>query len=83
MAVALTTHDNPYSPFSQWEQWMSYDEDAGHNTLQKIGRLAGNTIDQDEEEIQDYLTLQAYLFIIEHDLTGLYYVVQGPDSDMA
>lgn len=28
----VTTIDNPYSPFTQWEDWYAYDTQYNHNT---------------------------------------------------
>ncbi len=32
MAVRLTTVDNPYDPFTQWDEWYAYDEGKGYAT---------------------------------------------------
>ncbi|MFU8786358.1 MAG: hypothetical protein ACNA7U_03845 [Candidatus Izemoplasmataceae bacterium] len=36
-AIRVTTIDNPYDPFTHWEQWWLFDINAGYNTC---GRLA-------------------------------------------
>jgi len=35
--IRVTTTDNPYDPFTHWEQWLLFDANAGYNTC---GRLA-------------------------------------------
>ncbi len=36
----LTTVDNPFDPFTQFEEWMSYDSRMGYNTLAFLDRVA-------------------------------------------
>jgi hypothetical protein len=48
----LTTFDNPYDPFTQFEEWMQYDERAGYHTmsyLDRIAKLSNDTSDADQE----------------------------------
>jgi hypothetical protein len=35
----LTTKDNPYNPFTQFDQWRTWDQAAGYNTLSYLGRV--------------------------------------------
>jgi len=49
----LTTIDNPYNPFTQFNQWLDYDSTKGYNTcglLSRIARTSPNlsTVDQAE-----------------------------------
>lgn len=36
----LTTFDNPYSPYEQFEEWYRYDTDHGYNSSGLLMRLA-------------------------------------------
>lgn len=38
--IRITTVDNPYNPFTHWDQWLLFDTNAGYNTC---GRLAKAT----------------------------------------
>lgn len=38
--VMLTTKDNPYDPFTQFDEWYLYDELNGHHTCGLIDRLS-------------------------------------------
>ena len=40
MSIALTTSDNPYSPFTEWDQWYQYDEVHGYHTCSLLARVA-------------------------------------------
>lgn len=35
----LTTVDNPYDPTTQFDQWNTWDQSAGYNTLSYLGRV--------------------------------------------
>ena len=37
--VMLTTIDNPWNPFTHWEEWLSYDESSGYQTSGLLARL--------------------------------------------
>ena len=36
----LTTIDNPYNPFTQYEEWYAYDRYLGHYTPEYLARVA-------------------------------------------
>lgn len=38
-ALWLTTADNPYCPFEQFDQWYQYDTTHGYNTCGLVARL--------------------------------------------
>jgi len=40
MITYITTKDNPWNPFDNWEEWLRYDIEKGYNTCEKIDRLA-------------------------------------------
>lgn len=46
-AFMLTTADNPFDPFTQFEKWFRYDHAMGYFTCEKIAQLAP----QDEENL--------------------------------
>ena len=35
----LTTSDNPWDPFTNFDEWNQYDTECGYNTWQRIERL--------------------------------------------
>jgi hypothetical protein len=35
----LTTKDNPYNPWSQFDQWYTWDLTRGYDTLAYLGRI--------------------------------------------
>ena len=38
--VALTTNDNPYDPFDNFDKWFMYDNDKGYNSCAYLARVA-------------------------------------------
>lgn len=36
----LTTIDNPYNPFTQYDEWYNYDRYLGHHTPEYLARVA-------------------------------------------
>ena len=52
----LTTIDNPFDPFTQFDSWFQFDEEKGYHTCQflaKIARTSSNMSDLDyEREIE-------------------------------
>lgn len=38
----LTTNDNPWNPFTNFDEWIRYDCDCGYNTWQRIEKLMPN-----------------------------------------
>ena len=49
----LTTVDNPYDPFTQFENWLAFDEQNGYNTNGLLARLAltSNELSDKENEM--------------------------------
>lgn len=56
MASMLTTIDNPFDPFTEFDSWFQFDEEKGHHTCQfldKIARTSSDMSDSDyEKEIE-------------------------------
>lgn len=43
--VMLTTIDNPYDPFTQFDEWNAYDESKGYYTCSYLARFAYTSSD--------------------------------------
>lgn len=53
MASMLTTIDNPFNPFTQYDEWFQFDEEKGYHTAQflaKIAKTSSNMSDADYEK---------------------------------
>lgn len=38
--LMLTTVDNPYNPFTEYDKWFAFDESKGYNSCDLLGRVA-------------------------------------------
>lgn len=69
--VMLTTFDNPYDPFDDFNQWFMFDIEMGYYTCSKLARIARFSeefsVIEDKEE-----TERAIDEIINHDFLNIY-----------
>lgn len=69
--VALTTFDNPYNPFTQFQKWFLFDTEKGHNSCAYLARIARTsdefTKEENEKEIE-----RAIDEIIQYDFMNKY-----------
>lgn len=68
---ALTTIDNPFNPFTQFDQWYRFDSDKGYNSSQYLDRIA-RTSDQLSEAENDAEIERAIDEIIKYDVLNVY-----------
>lgn len=76
---ALTTVDNPFDPFDQFDSWFQFDCDKGYNSCAYLARIA-KTSDQMSEEENDAEIERAIDEIIKYDFMNLYKKVKRPES---
>nr|DAO53495.1 MAG TPA: hypothetical protein [Caudoviricetes sp.] len=52
----LTTIDNPFDPFNDYDNWLRYDEEKGYNTCGYLARIAKVTdnmsLKEEDREIE-------------------------------
>lgn len=73
----LTTVDNPYNPFTEFDKWFLFDEEKGYHTCGLLGRISKtNPLMKDEE--YDSEIERAIDEIIKNDFTNLYRKVKNP-----
>ena len=51
----LTTLDNPYNPWTDWDSWYNYDTIKGYDTCGQLARIAPPSLDSLPEEYTDSL----------------------------
>lgn len=84
IANMLSTSDNPYNPFHNFDEWYEFDTSNGYNSCAYLDRIA-ITSDELSEEMQAEAIEQAIDDIIKFNITGNYIKVskEFPDSDVA
>ena len=72
---ALSTKDNPYNPFTQFDAWFRFDQDKGYCSCSYLDRIA-RTSEQlsDEENAQEIE--RAIDEIIRYDFMNIYVKVK-------
>ena len=68
---ALTTFDNPFDPFDQFDEWFAFDMDKGYNSCAFLDRVA-RTSSQLSEEENDREIERAIDEIIKYDFMNIY-----------
>lgn len=76
----LTTVDNPWNPFTHFDEWNAWDQAAGHHTLAYAARVLDELSD-DYDELSEDERAAAYAAalgeILEHN-AGVYRKVESP-----
>jgi len=76
--VMLTTVDNPFNPFTQFDDWMNYDREKGYYTCEYLARIAKTSDDLSEEENAEQID-EAIDEIIRLNVLGIYKKVYKED----
>lgn len=76
----LSTVDNPYNPFTQYDSWFLYDVEKGYNSSALLAR----TIDSDpslyNQDVDNEDIEKAIDSIIKNDFMNLFIKVKKPTS---
>lgn len=69
--VAITTFDNPFDPFKEFESWFMFDVEKGYNTCSYLARIADITDSMSEQEANTEVE-RAIDEIIRYDFMNMY-----------
>ena len=75
----LTTIDNPFDPFEQFDSWFLFDVEKGYNTCAYLGRIT-RTSEQLSDEENDKEVERAIDEIIKYDFMNIYKKVRQQDE---
>ena len=67
----LTTVDNPYDPFTQWDEWFAWDQTAGYHTPGLLARVARLSDDLAEADVNRAIQ-QAIDEIVKENVLGVF-----------
>lgn len=68
-ATALSTSDNPYNPFTQYEEWEAFDVLQGYNSSAYLDRIVLDSPDLSPED-QSFAIETAIDDIVAENLVG-------------
>lgn len=75
----LTTVDNPFNPWTDFDEWNAFDLRAGYNTMAFLARVTVLSHELSETQQEDALE-DAIREIAEHNVLGIYRLVPDPDA---
>lgn len=78
----LTTVDNPYNPFTQFDEWNSYDQMKGYGTLSYLARIVMTSSELSEASQSEAIELGMDEIVRENPL-GIYRKIQEPTQQSA
>ena len=67
----LTTVDNPYNPFTDFNAWLTFDIRMGYNSAEFLGRIA-MLVDDLPESYQILAVQNAIDEIVRENLSGMW-----------
>ena len=77
----LTTLDNPFNPFIQFDEWYAFDEAMGYHTSSYLARIA-KTSDELSDDDEAIAIDNAIDEILKHNVLGIYTKVSMDSSEI-
>lgn len=75
----LTTVDNPYDPFTQFDEWYEFDRLKGYDTCGYLARIA-QTSNKLSDELNQLAINSAIDEICQYNWRGIYRKVEKEDT---
>ena len=76
----LTTFDNPFDPFEQFDQWFLFDVEKGYNSSSRLARSAKISDEMTEKEVNEEIE-RAIDEIIYYDFMNIYKKVYRKETN--
>ncbi len=80
MACMLTTKDNPFDPFTQFEDWYAFDSQKGYHSPEFLARFARTSPDISPTDYEEEIE-RAIDDIISIDITQMFKKVSQPSTE--
>ena len=77
----LTTIDNPFDPFKQFDDWFAFDEAKGYHTCSYLARIAKTSDELSEQDEADAID-SAIDEIVSMNVLGIYRKVSIESSQI-
>ena len=68
----LTTIDNPFDPFTEFDQWILFDKEKGYDSSEYLARIVPEIPEDFSEEEKNEAISDAIDLILERDVLNLY-----------
>jgi hypothetical protein len=76
----LTTVDNPFDPFTEWDEWFAWDQNAGYHTPGLLDRIA--RVGDDLSDADQFLAIQQAIDeIVQENVLGVLRKVKRGDVE--
>ena len=75
--VMLTTVDNPWNPFTNYDEWYAYDNAKGYATPSLLARVANVSLDLSDPDFQ-FAVRQAMNEIVNLNVSGMHTLIHRP-----
>jgi hypothetical protein len=74
----LTTVDNPFDPFTMFDEWMAYDMMMGYNTTAFLARVArvSDELSEPDQQLAIQLAIEE---IVQENVSGMWRKVSRSD----
>lgn len=79
MKTMLSTIDNPFNPFEDFDSWFLFDVEKGYNSCSYLARIAKTSNEFTEEEEAEEIE-RAIDEIIKYDFMNLYIKITEPNT---
>ena len=76
----LTTTDNPFDPFEQFEEWRVRDQSLGYNTMSYLARIVVSSPELSEAD-QKLAIIQGMDEIVAENIYGVHVKVKRTKTD--
>ena len=75
----LTTVDNPWNPFTNYDEWYAYDHTQGYDSPGLLARIANVSIELSESDFELSIE-QAIREIVTVNASGMHTMVSAPQT---
>lgn len=72
--VMLTTIDNPFNPFTDYDEWLSFDREKGYYTNELLARVS-NASDELSDEDNESIIREAMEEICRYNVSGVHRMI--------
>jgi hypothetical protein len=78
----LSTSDNPYNPWTEFDQWNNWDVQSGYYTLAYLARITRTSHELSELDESQAIDI-AIQEILDENITGMYVRIPMPSELLA